>query len=178
MNRTAPLAVLVLALLLFSGCAPSQGPASADASQEHVFEADSTREAIPFSGDQCYAVAYLGYQETGALDLYVQRYLDGGSLPIHYFSPGDYYLIIPRYPGMSLALYRNDIASDQPALVYTDPDCRPFVIQCNASDIFEDATIRLSRGEDLVEFSPFLSLKDGTIVVGPRGLNLTLETPG
>ena len=169
-------AVLALAVLLLSACALAAGePGSASpGGSQSCPVPGSGWENIPFSGDQCYAVAHLGYQEMDDLPLYAP-YLEEDSLPVHYFSPGDYYLVIPRYPGMALALYQNDINSDQPSLVYTDPDCRPFVIQCNASDIFEDATIRLSWEGEEIEFSPFISLKDGSIVVGPRGLDLTLD---
>ena len=179
MKRHALTAVLALAVLLLSACglvigAPSSP--SSDSSQGSSSQEAGGPEAIPFSGEQCYAVAHLGYQEMDSLPLY-SPYLEEDSLPVHYVSPGDYYLVIPRYPNMSLALYRNDINSNQPALVYTDPHCRPFIIQCNASDIFEDAVIRLSWEGGQVEFSPFISLEDGSIVVGPQGFNLTHTGP-
>ena len=107
------------------------------------------------------------------LSYYTQRYLDSGDLPIHYFSPGEYYLIIPRYPDMSLALYKNDIQTGQPALVYEDPVCEPFLIQCNISDIFSDVTVELAYQGETVSFSPYISLKDGSVQVGERGLDLS-----
>ena len=42
-----------------------------------------------------------------------------------------------------------------------------------ASDIFADAVIRLTYQDESVEFSPFLSLKDGSVDIGARGLDLT-----
>ena len=121
-------------------------------------------------------MAHLGYLEAEHLDFYAQRYLDSDALPVHYFSQGDFYLIIPRYSGMDLALYRNDITTGRADLVYQEPDCGPFLIQCNVSDIFPDAAIQLTYEGETVEFSPFLSLKDGSVQVGDRGLNLTQET--
>ena len=118
---------VLVCLGLLSGCQPQP----------------SHRNAIPFEEGQSYAVAYLGYQQTTELDYYAARYLDGEPLPIHYLSDGDYYLVIPRYDGMEVALYRNDIEGGPPVLLYEAPDCQPFVLQCNASDIFPDATIRL-----------------------------------
>ena len=73
---------------------------------------------------------------------------------------------------MSLALYKNDIQTDQPTLVYEDPVCEPFLIQCNISDIFSDVTVELSYGGEAVSFSPYISLKDGSVQVGERGLEL------
>lgn len=150
--------LLVLAALLAGCSAQSQS---------------SRQEAIPFTEGQLYAAAYLGYQQMEDLDYYVQQYLDSDQLPVHYLSSGDYYLIIPRYSGMELSLYRNDFDTSEPILIYRDPDCQPFLLQCNASDIFADATIRLTWEDETVEFSLFLSLKDGSVEIGDRGLDLT-----
>ena len=99
--------------------------------------------------------------------------LDSNELPAHYLSAGDYYLMIPRYPGMTMSLYQNDVETMDTVLLYEDPDCRTFIIQCNVSDIFANATIRLAYGEETVESSPFISLMDGSVDVGPNGLDLT-----
>ena len=74
---------------------------------------------------------------------------------------------------MELALCRNDLETSQPNLIYQDPDCRPFILQCNASDIFADATVALSYQGDQAEFSPFISLEDGSVQIGERGVLLT-----
>jgi hypothetical protein len=160
------IAVLAVLAGLMTGCspnAPEQKPA-ADVSK---------MQSIPFSEEQFYAAAYLGYQELGDLTCYIEAYLDSGNLPIHYFSDGEYYLIIPRYDDMELKLYENDIQTGTSSLVFEDPVCRPFLIQCNVSDIFPDATICLSRGEETVSFSPFISLEDGAVEVGESGLDIT-----
>ena len=162
-NRAIVCTLSLFVLLgLFAGC-------SAQPQSSH-------REAIPFTEGQLYAAAYLGYQQIEDLDYYVQQYLDSDELPVHYLSSGDYYLIIPRYSGMELSLYRNDFDTSEPILIYRDPDCQPFLLQCNASDIFADATIRLTWEDETVEFSPFLSLKDGSVEIGDRGLDLTAGT--
>lgn len=135
--------------------------------------ASSKVDAIPFQEDQLYAVAYLGYDEINDLSFYCENYLDSENLPVHYFSKGDYYLVIPRYPDMAVQLYQNDFETMDMSLRYEDNECRPFIIQCNVSDIFPDATIRLNYQGETVEFSPFISLADGSILVGDRGLNLT-----
>lgn len=136
----------------------------------------SKRDSIPFTQGQLYAAAYLGYQQIDDLNYYVEQYLDSGQIPVHYLSDGDCYLVIPRYSGMKLALYHNDIETLEPTLLYEDPDCRPFILQCNASDIFADATISLTYGEETAEFSPFISLKDGSVEIGDQGLDLTRST--
>ena len=155
----AILTALLPCALLLAGCTPQP-------------EAGK-RDSIPFSEGQLYAVAHLGYQHIEHLDYYAEHYLDSDALPIHYLSDGDYYLVIPRYDGMYLTLSQSDIETLGSVLIFEDPDCRPFIIQCNASDIFADAVIHLSYGEEETEFSPFISLKDGSIEVGPEGLLLT-----
>ena len=133
----------------------------------------SKRDAIPFEEGQLYAAAYLGYQTTEELDYYAERYLDSSALPTYYISSGDYYLVIPRYDNTVVSLYVNDIETSLSSLLFQDPDCGPFLIQCNASDIFTDITVILEHGGETAEFSPFISLKDGSLSIGEGGLDLT-----
>lgn len=160
-KRTIWMAAL-LCLLSLTGC--GAGPAEEDV--------DETA-GIPFQEGQLYAAAYLGYEEIDDLAYYAETYLEGGDLPVHYLSKGDYYLVIPRYEDMTLRLYRNDMETMEPQLVYEDPACRPFILQCNVSDIFADALVSLTYGEETVEFSPHISLMDGSVQVGEQGLDIT-----
>lgn len=154
-------------IVMLAGCTHSTDTVAPNGS------AVNKMDNIPFADDQCYAVAYLGYQQITDLDYYVEQYLEHNKIPIHYLSAGDYYLVVPRYTGMSLSLFQNDIETSEPVLIFETPDCQPFVIQCNASDIFADATIRLTYKTESAEFSPFISLKDGEIDIGPKGLDIT-----
>ena len=158
-------AAVLSCALLFSGCASSAGTPGENRANK--------LNNIPFEDGQYYAAAYLGYQQITGLEVYAEQYLEHDRIPIHYLSSGDYYLVIPRYAGMSLSLFRNDIETGETILIYEDPDCRPFILQCNASDIFADATVRLSYGGETAEFSPFISLKDGEIEIGAKGLDIT-----
>lgn len=163
--------ILLIAALLF--CTLLAGCAFSPSGSAPTPPRASKRDNIPFAENQFYAVAHLGYQEIEDLEFYAEQYLDSDELPVHYFSDGDYYLVIPRYTEMKLSLYRNDIVTSSSALVYEEPDCRPFILQCNVSDIFPDAAIQLTYEGETVEFSPFISLKDGSVDVGERGLLLT-----
>ena len=193
MKKLMIVAVTLSGLLVFGGCSaqngnttdlasdstpsitspitPDPAPTNTDAAPE--ITPASKRDAIPFEAGQLYAVAYLGYQTADGLDYYVERYLDSDKLPVHYASDGDYYLVIPRYDGTSLSLYVNDFETSLGTLRFRDPDCGPFVIQCNVSDIFADVTVHLEYNGDMAEFSPFISLKDGSLIIGERGLDLT-----
>ena len=93
--------VFLLAVLgtLLSGCgAPAPGGSASSAPQEGSSaqeelpntegensvpleedsepELSSGRDSIPFTGDQLYAAAYLGFEEMEDLSYYTQRYLD------------------------------------------------------------------------------------------------------
>lgn len=163
--------VSLIYLLMLAGCT---GSADAGSSDEGAVD---QRYNIPFADDQYYAVAHLGYQQITGLDDYVQQYLEHDKIPIHYLSAGDYYLVVPRYAGMSLSLFQNDFETSEAVLIFETPDCQPFIIQCNVSDIFADATIRLSCEAGSAEFSPFISLKDGELDIGPKGLDITQKQP-
>ena len=160
------LLVFMLCIGLLAGC---QSGKDNDSSGNNTGKQDS----IPFEDGQYYAVAYLGYQQIEDLDYYTKNYLDSDKIPVHYISSGEYYLVIPRYSEMELKLYKNDFDTSQPALIYEDPDCEPFIIQCNASDIFADATVKLSYKDDKIEFSPYISLENGSVYIGQMGLNIT-----
>ena len=154
------LAILCIALTACTQAAPSEE------------EPALPYENITFQEGQLYAAAYLGWEEMEGLSDYQTAYLKGESVPVHYISPGEFYLIIPRYPDMAVKLYQNDINGAAPVLLFEAENCVPFVVQCNISDIFSDLTVELSYGGEAVSFSPYISLKDGSVQVGERGLEL------
>ena len=123
---------------------------------------------------QLYAAAYLGYLEPKDLDFFRQTYFGGRELPVHHISDGDFYLIIPRDPNATVRLLRNDMLTQTSSIFYEQPDGSPFVIGCNVSDIFPDVTVEITASDgEKVSFSPFISLEDGSVEVGERGLNIT-----
>ncbi len=130
-------------------------------------------EEIPYTDDQLYAVAYIGYDEYSSLDGYIAQYLPNQNPPFFHLSQGEYYLVIPRYSQMELNIYRNDMETMGSALLYKSPTAHPFVIQGNISDIFSNMTIELTDQEQSTSFSPYISLKDGGVEVGDRGLDIT-----
>ena len=161
MKKIITWTMALLCSLTLAGCGDSPEPKL------------SKLDSIPFREDQLYAAAYLGYDKIEDLSFYLENYLDEEALPIHYLSKGDYYLVIPRYADMTVRLYKNDMETQDRSLLYEDMECEPFIIQCNVSDIFPDATISLSHQTETVEFTPCISLEDGNVEVGDRGLNIT-----
>lgn len=156
---TVLLLSLLLCLSLAAGCT--------------VQKQTDKQAAIPFADEQYYAVAHLGYRQIDDLGYYAEKYLGGNQPPVHYFSDGDYYLVIPRYSGMEVSLYKNNMETPESVLIYEDADCKPFIMQCNISDIFADVTVQLTYQDKTVKFSPFISLKDGSLDIGEQGLDIT-----
>ena len=155
-----------MAMILFiclTGCSDAE---SLDADRSKV-------ESIPFEENQLYAVAYLGYGEMDDISVYAEKYLDEAEPPIHYFSTGEYYLVIPRYEDMEVQLYRNDMLTMGRELVYESASGEPFILCCNISDIFPDASVCLRWQEESVEFAPYISLMDGSVQIGERGIDIT-----
>ena len=107
MKKQIITAVLLSAVLVFSGCGQRGGDSALDGTPEVTVPDTpdaapvspgigsdpapvSKRDAIPFAEGQLYAAAYLGYQAIDDWDYYAERYLDSGDVPIHYVSDGDY----------------------------------------------------------------------------------------
>lgn len=74
------------------------------------------------------------------------------------------YLIVPRYKGSvevhSLTLKDEDVESSLIDIVD-----EPFYIVCNASDIFPNSRIKLETRLGEFVYTPYISLKDGSVVV-------------
>ena len=156
---------LLGAVLCLAGCSPAQAPEALPSPTPAEIAAD-------FAPDQLYGVAFLGWQDQTALESY-RDLADPDTLPVYHISAGECYLILPRYADMALRLYADDPVAGTRTLVVEDPACGPFVLECNVSDLYPDAVVELSREGQSVSFSPWHSLKDGTLQLGEEGLDLT-----
>lgn len=178
-KTTAGLVILFSCFLLLNGCGTKAIPSAKDPVAESQSESapapepGKRDELIPFEEGQLYAAAYLGYQKMDDWDYYEERYLDKKQPPTYHISDGDFYLIIPRYPGMILSLFAKDMETGENVLNCEEPDCGPFIVQCNVSEIFADAVIQLSYQGETIEYSPCLSGEDGSLVAGEYGLDIT-----
>ena len=146
-------ALFIIVAVFVSGC--SFSPKANDDSDAPPYISDS----ISFGERDFYAVAYLGYER----------------LPIHYISEGEYYLIIPKYQDMALKIYENDIDTPTPTLIFETQESLPFIVRCNISDIFSNVTVSFTYESETFEFSPFISLEDGSVQVGDNGINITKQ---
>ena len=164
--------------LLLAGCGtaaqtPDATPTPAQEAAATPTPTPDPLSTLPYTDGQLYAAAYLGYQAPTDLDFFQQTYFGGRELPVHHISDGDFYLIIPRDPNATVRLYKNDMVTDSKTLFYEQTNGDAFVIGCNVSDIFPDVTVSITSGGETVDFSPYISLKDGSVQVGECGLNIT-----
>lgn len=81
------------------------------------------------------------------------------------------YLIIPRYKGnveiYSLSLDENTTNTNSKLIKNAS---QPFYITCNESDIFPNSRIRVCTRTGEYVYSPYISLKDGSVVVNENVL--------
>lgn len=176
MKQRTILSTLLFCALLLAGCGTAAQTPDATPTPAQETAATPTPDplsTLPYTDGQLYAAAYLGYQAPTDLDFFQQTYFGGRELPVHHISDGDFYLIIPRDPNATVRLYKNDMVTDSKTLFYEQTNADAFVIGCNVSDIFPDVTVSITSGGETVDFSPYISLKDGSVQVGARGLNIT-----
>lgn len=75
------------------------------------------------------------------------------------------YLIIPRY-NMNLTISSLRMAEDGGTVGKKIIDTnKPIFLQCNMSDIFPNSEISFEYNEIKYTYSPYISLKDGSVVV-------------
>lgn len=98
-----------------------------------------------------------------------------GDLP--YLIGEECYLLIPKYKNASIALKELEISEDgklkEVDNIYLDSNacCGPTFICQNMSDLGPNGKITIRYRDDVYEFSPSLSMKDGTLTLPDEVLN-------
>ena len=137
---------------------------------------DVPYENIEFKENDTYAIANLGvnydfskYEEEYKL-LGVDKYNLEGE---------EYYLIVPRYEDMDITISEMTIGEngnlDVVRQVYKSDVAKSIIVKCNLSDLYSNVQIELEYDGKKTVISPYLSLKDGEMVVGENGLDITLK---
>ena len=78
------------------------------------------------------------------------------------------YLIVPTSEDIKVEIYdfnELDEIGGIGDILYTSDKGNPILLQCNVSDIHTNVIIRFERGDEVVSYSPRLSLKDGSIIL-------------
>ncbi len=141
------------------------------------------KQEIDWQGEELYAIVYAynyenpeDYAEVAKeyLSLYVEEV---STIPEYLYGGDDYYLLISRYPEEVLEIYDYVFATDdlEKGEVLDILEDEPyFILQCNISDLFPNVLLEVEREGEIYSFSPYLSLKDGTIAENPYLKDLTI----
>lgn len=77
----------------------------------------------------------------------------------------EWYLILPKYKDESISIWNVELDGNG-ELVKTGEEYttnKAVLLKCNISDIIPSVLVKISANDKTVEFSPFISLKDGKI---------------
>ena len=93
---------------------------------------------------------------------------------VYEYNGGELYLIIPIYKNVSINVYsavmeEADIVKDN--LLYTTN--KPFILKCNVSDIIPNIIIEIKQNNIVYEYSPSISLKDGSLYVNEHVMDIS-----
>ena len=86
------------------------------------------------------------------------------------------YFIVPIQKNVTINVYsavmeESDIVKDK--LIATTN--KPFILKCNISDIIPNIIIEIKQNNKVYEYSPSISLKDGSLYVNEYVLDITKE---
>jgi len=145
------------------------------------------RETLEQEGAVC-GVAFLGYLEgeytevlaewekTGIIekypflyDIYVEQMIltDGG----------EWFLLVPVADDVKVSVYESTIDDEDFLLkpgkeLYSSNSGTPILIRGNISDIYPSTIVILEKDNKKIEYSPYLSLKDGELAEGEGIMNI------
>lgn len=86
------------------------------------------------------------------------------------------YFIVPIQKNVTMNIYsavmeEADIVKDK-LIASTN---KPFILKCNVSDIIPNIIIEIKQNNKVYEYSPYISLKDGSLYVNEYVLDVTKE---
>ncbi len=119
---------------------------------------------IQFEDNQIMAVVFLGGWENSYDYSTVEKYFTTTEFENFSFGGREKYLIVPRYDeSIELSNITYTDKGTETEHVTTVKGC--FYITCNQSDIMSNVMITTEHNGEKYEFSPFLSGKDGSLVL-------------
>lgn len=110
-------------------------------------------------------VIYLGSTLDTSIEEYREMYNDcawAASAEVCSVTGEDAYLIVPKYEGAEVTVQSYEAIEDQKTEIVLSTS-EPIFLECNISDIMPNSWITVESAEGQCEFSPFISLKDGSV---------------
>ncbi|WP_167957477.1 hypothetical protein [Anaerosporobacter faecicola] len=138
--------------------------------------------------ENCYcAVAYLGYVEDNSLQTVRNRITEEFGSSAYTFLEDiqeedlvvvggcDLYCIVPIGDDVKVTVERvglDDNGNPVKEEVIAQREKEPFVLVCNESDIMSNVAITMESENQTYEFSPYISLKDGSLAIQSDDTNI------
>ena len=128
------------------------------------------RANLPFVKDdgKILGIVYIGGLEEDYDYTVVDKYFNTRDFETIELEGTEKYLIIPREQEVevySLSMGEIDEESISMNEKYIKTMNKPFYITCNISDIIANSMIRITKDGTQYSYSPYISLKDGSVVV-------------
>ena len=107
-------------------------------------------------------------RDSGLLDRYSKSYgLE--NLETVQTKGDEWYIVIPRHSKATVKVNAVEIDENcnlHKSMLLAEMDGRPFLLRCNVSDLYCNVAISIEGkdGKPLVDYSPMISLKDGSVV--------------
>lgn len=158
--------------------------------EEQLVETDETTKLgedssevtyIEWEGDNICAVAYLGYEFGDFIvqdkELYIP--LDVACTTVE-AGGNELYLVIPKSEQVTGEVFSLEFIEESTSMepveqVHEITAGEPFIIRCNQSDIMPNVEIILTDGERSTTFSPYISLRDGSVELGDLVQDITVS---
>lgn len=134
----------------------------------------NSNKSISFDGDEVIAVINIGTDEKNYDYSLVKKYYGNKKIPEISVSGSEKYLIIPRYKDSYINVYElvmNDSGSFDK--IKRGMFSEPFYVTCNISDIYSNVLIEVIYKDTVYDYSPYISLKDGSLFVEDFVLEVT-----
>lgn len=141
-----------------------------------VFAWTKISRKIPFEKNdgKLMAIINLGDNEENYDYSLVKKYYGNKKMPEINISDSEKYLIIPRYADSYINVYElvmNDSGGFDK--IKRGMFSEPFYVTCNISDIYSNVLIEVIYKDTVYDYSPYISLKDGSLFVEDFVLEVT-----
>lgn len=148
---------------------------------------DILRETLVAENSLC-GVAFLSYFEGEYAEVMAEWEKNGTAEKYPFLSEiteeqtvltggGEWFLLVPAADDVKVSVYECNIEFEKALLVpgkelYSSNTGAPILIRGNVSDLYPSTVVVLEKADLRIEYSPYLSLKDGSLAEGEGIVNI------
>lgn len=129
-----------------------------------VKKPDYYKLEIPFDDDSVMGIMYIGGSQEDYNYSVVNKYFKTNEFEVIQLGGSEKYLVIPIKKQIDIYSLKLEEDGGQTEIFIKSMN-EPFYITCNVSDIFSNSMLKTSKGSKQYSYSPYISLKDGSLVV-------------